>query len=388
MYSGGYVQLETFQYLNNKWSTSKFLDLDSPNTLVLVFCAPEYARQQTPLTELAKMYPTSNIIGCSSAGEIFGSNVHDNSVSVAVIKFDKTEVKITSVKNDDNKKSFAAGEYIAKELNAPNLKYVLVLSDGLSVNGSQLCNGLNHGLAENVIISGGMAGDGRNFKSTWIIDHGKISPNCVLAVGFYGEHIRIGYGARGGWDIFGPERIITKASDNILYEIDGKPALELYNEYLGDTAADLPASGLRYPLSIKIKENPDTELVRTILAIDEANKALIFSGDVPEGAEAYLMKANFNKLIASAAEASHLALLAAKTDNNPSPPFILAISSVGRKFLLGERINEETETTLKTFPQGTQQVGFYSYGELVPHVNGKCELQNQVVSVTCIYEEE
>jgi len=44
----------------------------------------------------------------------------------------------------------------------------------------------------------------------------------------------------GGWDPFGPERLITKSKENILYELDGQSALELYKKYLGEHAKVFP----------------------------------------------------------------------------------------------------------------------------------------------------
>ena len=104
-----------------------------------------------------------------------------------------------------------------------------------------------------------------------------------------------------GWDPFGPERLITRSEGNVLYELDGKSALDLYKRYLGEHSQELPASGLRFPLSLRIP-GADTRLVRTILAVDEPHQSMRFAGDVPQGAYAQLMKANFDRLIDGAIE--------------------------------------------------------------------------------------
>jgi len=128
-------------------------------------------------------------------------------------------------------------------------------------------------LNQSVSITGGLAGDGPDFVKTVVGLNETPSENKVVAVGFYGESIKVGYGSFGGWDTFGHTRKITRSEENVLFELDGKPALELYKNYLGDKAKDLPASGLLFPLSIKTDEHAKDELVRTILSVNEAQQS-------------------------------------------------------------------------------------------------------------------
>jgi hypothetical protein len=143
-----------------------------------------------------------------------------------------------------------------------------------------------------VVVTGGLAGDGDRFQQTWIITDGTPHSGFVCAAGLYGEQIRIGHGSMGGWDIFGPERTVTRSDGNVLYELDGRPALELYKEYLGERASGLPATGLLFPLSLRTDSSNGESIVRTILAVDEESQSMTFAGDIPEGARAQLMKAN------------------------------------------------------------------------------------------------
>lgn len=381
------MKLETFQFNDNKWSIQEFPDLDSEDTLILIFSSPEYGNRLHPFQELVKHYPQSKIIGCSSAGEIAGPYISDHSISVAVIKFEKTPIAITSIKIDSVEDSFNAGQQIASTLNRDDLRGIFVLSDGLKINGSELVKGLNTIDKDNVIITGGLAGDGSQFKETWTIYNGDVVSGSIVAVGFYGEYIQLSHGSRGGWDIFGPERRITRSQNNILYELDNKPALSLYKEYLGEKASGLPATGLLFPLAIR-KDTSDThQLVRTILGIDEKSGSLIFAGDMPKGYLAQLMRANFDRLISGAIEAGKLTINHQVNSQKHSPLLLIAISCVGRRLLLGERTEEETESVFEIFPEGTKQVGFYSYGELSPYTEGTCDLHNQTMTLTSIAEE-
>lgn len=384
------MELETFQYVNNKgWSIKHFPDLDSPNTLLLIFASPDFINHPEPIQELAKKYPQSKMIGCSSAGEILGASISDHTLSVAIIRFNKTPIKVAKIKIEDAKQSYQAGEAIATDLDSDSLRNIFVLSEGLKVNGTELVKGLNNA-KQGVIITGGLAGDGDRFKKTWAIFNGEILENHIVAVGFYDKYIHIGHGSRGGWDIFGLERRVTRSKNNILYELDNSPALSLYKEYLGEKASGLPATGLLFPLAIRKSETDTNQLVRTILAIDEKEQALIFAGDIPNGYLAQLMRANFDRLITGANEAGELAKtsLLGKTAPNLSGPILsIAISCVGRRLLLGQRSEEETESILESLPAKTQQVGFYSYGELSPHAAGTCDLHNQTMTLTTISEE-
>lgn len=385
------MKVETFTY-NHKdgWSVTSFPNLDSESTLILVFSAADYIKNPAPIQELAKHYPTSKIIGCSSAGEIAGGIVSDDTISVAVAKFEKTQLKIVKKAINSVADSYNVGKYLATELSRDDLRSIFILSEGLNVNGSELVHGLNESKKEGVIITGGLAGDGSRFQKTWSIFNGDILTDHVIGVGFYGEHIQIGHGSRGGWDMFGPERIITKSRDNILYELDNKPALQLYKEYLGQRASELPASGLLFPLAIRSNESDSNQIVRTILAVNEKDQSLIFAGDMPTGYLAQLMRANFDRLITAADEVGGIAskMLLGVGDEKATPILTIAISCVGRKLLLGERIDEETEATLENMPGNTKQVGFYSYGEIAPSGVGDCYLHNQTMTLTTISEDD
>ena len=206
----------------------------------------------------------------------------------------------------------------------------------------------------------------------------------VRGVGLYGDALRMGHGSMGGWDIFGPERTITRARANVLYELDGRPALDLYKSYLGELSGGLPATGLLFPLAIRTAgSRPDEpSLVRTILAVDEDDQSMTFAGDMPEGARAQLMRANVDRLIEGAADAA----LMVDGGGGAGPTLVLGISCVGRRLVLGERTEEEIEATVECLPGGVQQIGFYSYGEISPHASGLCELHNQTMTLTTIHE--
>jgi hypothetical protein len=351
---------------------------DGPSTLVLAF-GPSAA--PPALDQLRRAFPRSVLAGCSSAGEIYGDHVDDDTLAVAVARFDQTALRAVSTDVANAHGSYGAGCRLADQLDGPGLAYVLVLSDGLRVNGTELVRGLNESLGDRVIVTGGLAGDGARFARTWVLAGGQARSDTVSAVGFYGDRLRVGHGSRGGWDRFGPERTVTRSEGNVVYEVDRRPALALYKEYLGERASGLPATGLLFPLEIRAPDD-DKRLVRTILAVDEASQSLTFAGDVPTGWRAQLMKANFDRLVTGAADAAERTARA----SGDGPTLAIAISCVGRRLVLGERTEEEVEATLAALPPGTVQVGFYSYGELSPLTAGTCDLHNQTMTLTALRE--
>jgi len=262
------------------------------------------------------------------------------------------------------------------------LVHVLVLSDGLMVNGSELARGLRENLPEGVAVTGGLAGDGADFKQTLVYANQTACKGVIAAVGFYSDRLKVGYGSLGGWDTFGAERLITRSKGNVLYELDGRPALELYRKYLGEQNTD-PADALLFPLALRM-DDEGYGLVRTVLAVNEDEQSMTFAGDMPEGVYARLMKANFDRLVVGAegaARASDEMLGSVK------PELALLISCVGRKLVLKQRIEEEVEGVQEVLGKDAVLAGFYSYGEICPHgAATKCELHNQTMTITTFSE--
>ena len=380
------MQLNTNQYrLASGWAEPLATALDGPQSLVLVFGASEFASEQRPFDELAAAFPDAVIAGCSTSGEMTDAQVHDASISVAVARFAHTRLKLAVTEVSGPADSGAAGERLAAQLcGEPDLCAVFVLSDGLCVNGTPLVAALARHLPPGVTITGGLAGDGDRFVSTWVLARGVPRRQHISAVGFYGQRLQIGLGCDGGWKDFGPERRITRSEGNVLFELDGKPALDLYKDYLGQLAQGLPGTALLFPLSIRRPESTATPVVRTILGVDESRRSLTFAGDVPQGWVGRLMRTSDDGLIGSAAVAVAQATqgLSARSD-----ALVVSVSCVGRRLVLGERTDEEVETIVAGSPQGSAHVGFYSYGEISPGVDGGAsELHNQTMTVTVFSE--
>ena len=293
-----------------------------------------------------------------------------------------TSETITST-NDSRR----CGDAIGRKLASKDLAGVFVLSDGLNVNGSELVAGITAQVG-GVPITGGLAGDGSQFVETLVGVDSPPQSRTIAAIGFYGGAVKIGHGSAGGWDVFGPKRRITRSNGNVLLELDGQPALQLYERYLGeDEVKALPGSALLFPLQIHDPERPNHQVVRTVLAVDRDAKSMTFAGDMPEGWVAQLMRGNFNSLASGAADAAQQARdgLDDCRDNNG---VAILVSCIGRRLLMGQRSLEEVEAAGAELGSHLCQLGFYSYGEISPHAaSGICELHNQTMTVTTITED-
>lgn len=372
------MKVHTLAYTADKGFSAPLPQIDAPQLLVLVFGHTHFAEHTAPFSQLQAHYPQALFMGCSSAGEILGKRILDNSLAIALVAFDSTQLRIVHTSIDSPLESRDTGRLLADQLYGENLQGIFLLSDGLNVNGSELAQGFNDVLG-GITVTGGLAGDGEKFSRTWVLCDGKPTENVVTALGLYGN-VKIGHGSKGGWTSFGPAREVTRAEHNVLYELSGQPALALYKSYLGEMAAGLPATGLRFPLSLRMP-GEQKELVRTILAVDEANQSMTFAGDIPVGAFAELMRANTEQLVEGAENAALMS--ATETDETV---LCIAISCVGRRMIMGADAEEEVEAILDILPETTQQVGFYSYGEISPYAKGSCDLHNQTMTLTTWYE--
>ncbi len=352
--------------------------------LILAFGNRKVITDSSIYNQIKGKYPDAEIIIASTSGEINDLGVMDDSIVLTAIEFAYTGVKTCSVNIADFEDSELAARSIVDKLNSPNLNHVFVVSDGQLINGSELVKGLNTLKNNKIAATGGLAGDGYDFTETLVGLNQEPSNGNIVAIGFYGDRLKVGFGSKGGWDAFGPERKVTKAEGNLLYELDGQNALELYKLYLGEAAEELPSSALFFPLSIRT-QNMQESIVRTILSINEEDQCMIFAGDIPEGSIARLMKHNPDRLVDGAEEAAQTSV--GKLGDFEEPELAILVSCVGRKIVLGQSIEEEVEVIRDLVGNNTAITGFYSYGEIAPfQYLSRCELHNQTMTITTFSE--
>ena len=373
------------QYGSGKWIVGD-LPEDFPSQkaqLVLVFGSGELVTNQAIFSTIKDRFPEADIVSCSTSGEILHNEVYDDTAVVTAIYFEKAKTQAVSVDISKSVDSYETGKTLMAMLKQEQLVSVFVISEGSFINGSELVAGFNAVNPNNIPVTGGLAGDAARFAKTQVGLNTVAREGTVVAIGFYGPGLLIGHSSFGGWDEFGKERVITKSVKNILYEIDGQKALDLYKEYLGPYVDELPGSALLFPISLRTDDSTKN-LVRTILNVNEADGSMIFAGNMPEGSKMRLMKVNFEKVINGSSVA---AINTASMHENHKPNLAILISCVGRKLILQDRTSEEVEAAQKVFGDHTTITGFYSYGELSPFNPGSnCELHNQTMTITTFTE--
>lgn len=355
--------------------------------LVLVFGSVKRFSDAKLTGLLKSRYPTAQIIGCTTSGEINLDGVFDDSLQITAIQWEKTAQKVAHIKMNGMQNSFETAANIGRQLKADNLRTLLVLSDGLNVNGSELLQGFQSVLGD-IPIVGGMAGDSAAFVKTLQLFNNEISDNLVIAVGLYGKHLITASGALGGWKPYGPPRKITRSEKNVVYEMDGKPALPLYRMYIGDqNSKGLPGSGLRFPFAIIEEGKRDVEKVRTLLAIDSANNSLTFAGNVAEGETVRFCQTTHDRLVEGAGGAAHLVTGNLDSVNTSQTGLALCVSCVGRKLVMAEQIADEIKAVQQNLGPQTSLTGFYSYGEFCPRPNtNDSVLHNQTMTIGYLSE--
>ena len=359
------------------------MDIDFIPEVFFLFASPSFVGTEVFVGKLAQKFKNAILIGCSTAGEILGNEVLDSTIALTAVRFEKTKIRIEEVDLvSHNLDSFEAGKALSNKLKGTDLRHIFVLSDGLIVNGAELVKGLHTDLDKSVSITGGLAGDCSNFKNTFVISGAKIASKKIVALGLYGSELKIGFGSKGGWDSFGIERLVTKSENNVLYELDGQPALELYKSFLGDMAKDLPGSGLLFPLSMRDEDN-QIPVVRTILAVDEKSGSLTFAGNIPQGSYVRLMKANIDRIIGGAEQSA----ITTKDSTEDQHQLAFLISCVGRRLVMKQLVEEEVEAVNDVFDNDIYTTGFYSYGEIAPFDKfSPCTLHNQTMTITTFSE--
>ncbi|MDX6183454.1 FIST C-terminal domain-containing protein [Flavobacterium sp. Fl-77] len=366
---------ENWQYLTN--------EEELKNPLVLVFANRMQLELPEVIDAIRKEFPYEHLVFGSTAGEILDANVFDDSIVVTAIEFEKSTfaIKTDNIFNH-NKDANALGQSLYEQIPKENLKHLFVLSEGSFVNGSSLIDGLENSIQNKVPISGGMCGDDAKFEKTLASYKENPKEGEVVLIGFYGETLEISFSSFGGWSSFGPERIITRSEANVLYEIDGQPALDLYKKYLGDKANQLPQASLLYPLNVT-PEGKSQAVVRTILNINNQDQSMILAGDAPENAKVQLMMASVDAIAEGASQAAMLAM----QNRINHPQLALLVSCVGRKLVMNQRVEEEIERVQEIIGNEVAITGFYSYGEMAPFSeNTFCELHNQTMTLTLISE--
>ena len=312
--------------------------------------------------------PQSTIIGSSTDGEIENAKVKNGEVVISFSCFKNTTLKSTIMERDSYS-DFELGEKIAKELIGSKSKVLILFSDGIHTNGENLLRGVNQ--VTNIVVAGGLAGDNGNFQETFVFNKDKTITNGVVGVTLNSDNLIVHTGFGFNWQGIGKVMRVTKAKDNIVYEIDGKKAVDIYRYYFGDVIADsLPAVGIEFPLILK----KEIEIARAVIG-KNSDGSLVFAGNLKVGDRVQFGFGNVEAILSKSEE------LIRNCGRKPIES-IFIYSCMARRRFLGEKIKYEIEPFAQIAPVN----GFFTYGEFFTYGDG--ELFNQTMTILGLSETE
>jgi len=328
---------------------------------------------------------TLNIVGCTTDGEISHLGVSTHSAVLAAIASDCLHFQVVFVEGISSDCE-QAGRRLALKIDGAPI-YVQLFSDGLTNNGCALLRGMASVFGKQIPIAGGSAGDNGEFKKTWQFARRQVLSDAAVAISFHGK-MHFGTGVRSGWAPIGLAKKATRASGNILYELNNESALEVYQRFLGKHSHKLPAIGVEYPLSLigdwgDVGEE-DYSLLRATVSVNRQEGSISFGGEIPEGATVSLTCGDRSSVLDAAGKAARLA----KSDLGVhEPAMIFCYSCMARKILLGRRTEEEIERVRSIISPTVPVAGFYTYGEYCRVKRGGSSLfHNETIAVTVIGE--
>jgi hypothetical protein len=370
--------MKTFNtYYTSNSSLIDFIEKNSinssPNILLQIFTGiidENYIRDI--IDTIVEYIPHIEIIGSSTDGEINDGVVSEKRVVLSFSIFDNTQIITHIVPKNPIGSYQTAKDMIEKfEKNRP-IAVAISFTDGLSINGEDYLNGFLDYDRE-LIISGGMAGDNTNFTKTIIFDKSNIfSSGAVIAL-LYNPNLIVNTHASFGWVTIGKTLTITKAKDNIVYEIDGMKTIDTFSKYLGENIANqLPRTGIDFPLILK---NGNLQVMRAVVGKGD-NGELIFAGNLKEGDKVTFGYGNV-EMILKAKDS----LCASNVLNGSESIFVY--SCMARKSLMGRSIKEE----LEPLSHLASISGFFTYGEFYfNRSKSKLDLLNQTMTILSLRE--
>ena len=309
-------------------------------------------------------------IGCSGAGEITNEGPNQKSVGVMAIRSDGISF-YTGLGKDIKSGAREAGQAVAREVKAKadkSLRAFIMLPDVLTGNGADIVRGVLDVMGPHFPVVGGAAGDDFLFEKTYQYRDDEVTSGAVGGVGLAGK-FTIGIGVRHGWVPIGLPMKVTKAKGAVLYELDGKPAVSIYEDYFGQRAEELRKEALArlaitYPLGLKIPEYEEEYLIRDPITVG-ADGSITCAAEIPDGSEVRLMIGSKEKAIEAAQDAARHLMKEFEIDKT-EPKFVLMFNCIAREKLFAQNANDEIHAVMQIIGPDVPLLGFYTYGEQAP----------------------
>ena len=341
----------------------------------IVYCGTEYDHGEV-LERLYERFPGLQLIGCTTDGEMSSSGgFTEDAITLTLFCSDTISIATGIGKgagSDPQKAAKDAVDMAKKGLDgAPKL--AIVMPDGLTSSAYQVLAGLNKVLGTEVPIVGGMSADrvaGSKSEYATFQFYGDTVYTDAVPILLFSGPLLYSLGVESGWSPIGEKMTVTRSEENVLYELDGRPAFDLYTHYLGDVMKE-SISGLgSYPLAI-YEPGMDKFYLRVAKAADPETGKVTFLGEIPQGAQVQITQAIRDQVINGVQQSVENALAEYPGEK---PGAAMMFSCSGRKIALGSKTREEVEHVKASMPDSIPMSGFYTFGEIGPvsgHTNAR-----------------
>ena len=217
---------------------------------------------------------------------------------------------------------------------------VLVFVDGFARRLSALLRSLFgvHGLEANFL--GGGAGSLSLRPQPCVITPEGLLQDVAVVVQW---PVFSGVGVAHGWEVIAEPLQVTRASHNIVHELNHRPALEVYRALVGPHAGrDVGVEGFfdvakAYPFGIR-KLGAEVVVRDPLQALDDGS--LVCVGEVPPLALVHVLHGRRDSLLAAAALARDRARQSLPAEAGPAQA-MMVIDCISRCLFLGEDFDDE-----------------------------------------------
>jgi hypothetical protein len=352
--------------------------------LVIVFCSERYDLPAL-LAGVRSQTGDAQLIGCSTAGEIATAGASEAGVVVLALGGEGFAIKTavaTGAASDLRGAGATAASCMAAIADRP-YRVLLLLTDGLAGDQQEVVRGAYSVAGASVPLVGGCAGDDLKMHATHQLYGDSVLNDAVIGAAI-GSDSPLGIGVRHGWRRVGEPLLVTRSSNNRVYELDDRPALDAYLDRLS-----APAEARRTPEAftqfaqthpLGLNRRSGEEQVRFVAGADFADRSIGCIAEVPQGGLAWLMEGDAESVLAAtdAACADALAALAGH------PPLgLVAFDCIARKGVLGDLGVADEVARVARHADGAPVAGFYTYGEIA-RTQGVSGFHNQTLVVLAV----
>jgi hypothetical protein len=356
--------------------------------LVIVFGSVVFDQDQM-LQGIHATTPEALVVGCSTAGEISTEGLAmEKSVVVMAIESDQMDFW-GGIGNHLLWNPRQAGIECANAIQYASNGYVrscLMFLDVISGNGELGIAGMREKLGPSIPLYGSAAADDLLFFKTYQYFNSLVFSGSMVGLGMSGTFTCAAALADSFLPI-GIPRVVTKASGVTVQEIDHKPAFSMYEDYFGTEHSlelrERLLSDLAVTFPLGIFDTSTNSLISRNPIYADQEGGMVFTAQIPEGAEAHLMISDTEQAFTSAKEAAEKVMrdLGGKT-----PRAVIVMNSVARRQLLGANADEEIRIIQAVIGRDVPLIGFYGYAQVDNVLEGRAPFHNAALIIWAIAE--